>query len=608
MPDQLVGHFLRDIDIAGVMRDVGSLCEHDRYQASLGIERAAALVAERARAVGLDAVTIQHFPADGARRWWSFRAPMSWTPSVARLCVDNGRDTLLDIDHACQPFSIATYSGPTPAGGARARLVNLTEPSTAGSCRGAIAVVDRARFVRSDVISELAAHGALGFVTDATARTAHSGAEAPGRIELPPGSRLFAFSVTPAQLHRLRSWAEAGYEARATVVIDETARMPVVTGVIPGEDPDGEVWLTSHLCHPRPGANDNASGSAGLLEVARLHYAARRSGMLSGSRKSIRFLWGPEFLGVAAYLHHTVRERSPARLPSAVINLDMIGEHQGRCGSPFLVERCPDFIPSLITPLAEHLVEAAFQQTTSEPGIWRAEPFVGFSDHALFAAPDNESPAVQFCHVPDSFNHSAADTIDQVCPVEMARSISAAAALARFCSAPDAVPRERLRAIVHAWTARQRAEASDIARGLEGRLGPSWAARYVAHVDAATEAILAQIEPWRVPRSLPLQEADDSPRVAAAWRGPFNARAMMEDVSSNTRAALHGLVRESKMTLALLLNFALRSNGSKRKLEVIDETSFALRRPLEAKRASFLFDSLLESGWVVEVASRTTRS
>jgi hypothetical protein len=76
---------------------------------------------------------------------------------------------------------------------------------------------------------------------------------------------------------------------------------------------------------------------------------------------------------------------------------------------------------------------------------------------------------------------------------------------------------------------------------------------------------------------------------------------MMDDVSSSTRATLQELIRESKMSLAVLLNFALRSNGSKRRCDVIDETSFALQRPLDARRAQILFDGLLESGWVVEV-------
>jgi Domain of unknown function (DUF2172). len=46
--------------------------------------------------------------------------------------------------------------------------------------------------------------------------------------------------------------------------------MHVVTGLIPGRRPqDGEVLIIAHLCHPKPGANDNASGCGLAMEIAR---------------------------------------------------------------------------------------------------------------------------------------------------------------------------------------------------------------------------------------------------------------------------------------------------------------------------------------------------
>ena len=44
----------------------------------------------------------------------------------------------------------------------------------------------------------------------------------------------------------------------------------------PGEA--NEILMVSHLCHPRPGANDNASGAAALLETAATLGAADRPG------------------------------------------------------------------------------------------------------------------------------------------------------------------------------------------------------------------------------------------------------------------------------------------------------------------------------------------
>src|SRR5690349_10602145 len=117
MPGDVVAHFLRSAPIDDVMSHLAKVAELDRYQASRGIERAAELVADIARLIGLENVTVERFPADGTARWWSFRAPVSWTPTVARLEVRTGDRRVLELDHALQPFSVATYSAATPVGG-----------------------------------------------------------------------------------------------------------------------------------------------------------------------------------------------------------------------------------------------------------------------------------------------------------------------------------------------------------------------------------------------------------------------------------------------------------------------------------------------------------
>ena len=54
------------------------------------------------------------------------------------------------------------------------------------------------------------------------------------------------------------------------------------SATIPGTDPAaGEVVVTAHLCHESAGANDNASGSAAILEVARALAAAIRKRTLT---------------------------------------------------------------------------------------------------------------------------------------------------------------------------------------------------------------------------------------------------------------------------------------------------------------------------------------
>jgi hypothetical protein len=585
-----------------VMATLRRLTELDRYQASLGIERAAELVADAARAFGVADVEIRRYPADGKRRWWSFRAPVSWTPTRAVVEVLVGGERAMHIDHGEQPFSLATYSAPTDPGDVAVRVVSLAEFRADAPGRGALVAVRRTEFRGTQVIDELLARGALGFVTDAAACGKPPEAEYRGRIELASDARVVGFSVTTSELDQLLAYAAQGATARVDVQVDRSASMPVVTGVLPGSGAGPEIWLTSHLCHPRPGANDNGSGVVGLLGVAAIQKQRRGAGAAPGS-STLRFVWGPEFLGVAAFLHDRRESAGKGALPAAVVNLDMIGEDQELCQCPFLLERCPEFTPSLLTPIAEHVVQSVFERTAASPGTWQAVPFMGFSDHALFAAPQIACPAVQLCHVPDRFNHSAGDSLDKVSALELRRSIAVGAALAEVLSNRAALSPAHLDTIVTTWCERERRTARDIAEASRRSGHVDWAAAYLDHVLAAGAGMRSLLlDAEAPPRSGPAV-ASGGLRVQARWSGPFNARAMFEDLSPGRRSAVLDLIAARKTNLALLLQFALRCDGQRTRRDVIRETSFAHRRPIASSVSDTLFDALLESGWVEEGCS-----
>ncbi|MBL0220348.1 MAG: hypothetical protein IPQ07_41575 [Myxococcales bacterium] len=186
---------LRDVRIDEVMAHLARLTEHDRYQASLGIELAAELIATAAEGIGLSDVTIERFTADGATRWWTFQAPRAWTPTTARLEIRAAGGVVVAVDHAVQPFTIATYSAPTPPGGTIARVVNLHADELAG----AVVVIGPAEFARPALLATLASRGAVGFVTDAPCRGEH-----PGRIELDATPRCSASASPPLNVRRSR--------------------------------------------------------------------------------------------------------------------------------------------------------------------------------------------------------------------------------------------------------------------------------------------------------------------------------------------------------------------------------------------------------------------
>ncbi|HEX9624769.1 MAG TPA: DUF4910 domain-containing protein, partial [Streptosporangiaceae bacterium] len=422
-------HEAFDADLA--MADVHAICGHDRYQASAGIMAAAAYVADRAQAAGLSDVAVLSFPADGASRWWTYRAPQSWTPVRATLSVD---DKVL-VSYPDQPYSLAAYSAPTPPGGRYLPLVRYSAVRTGADPRGALVVADEP--VPLGVLAgPMTAAGAVAIAADPLGGVPHRSRDQVGRLELAAGSELAAFSVTEVQLGRLASAADAGAAARADIEVDAAlSAMPVVTGRLPAQGiGDGaELLLSAHLCHPRPGANDNASGVAALLGIARA-LAARPPAAGVRGVAAVRFVWGPEFVGTAAYLHEVVGA-GQAPPPRLAINIDMAGPDVARCGGPLVIERGPDdigsFLPALATRCAALLPPASRSYSGAvpcDPWTWRETPFAGGSDHALFADQPTSAQVLGLGHWPDRANHSSADTPDLVDPGELKRTAVIAAA------------------------------------------------------------------------------------------------------------------------------------------------------------------------------------
>jgi peptidase M28-like protein len=556
-------------DVPAAIADVAALCEHDRYQAGAGIDAAAAHVAERAADAGLIDVEVLRFPADGARRWWTFAAPPSWTPQRAWVHVD-GTPVLCYPE---QPYALAANSAATPAGGLRLPLVHWSAGVGHPDPVGALVVLHDTPLPTA--LGELVAHGAAGVLADPLAGCAGRWPGQVGRIELPVGCGLFAFSATEQQLVALRR------ATVADVLVEVEAgagTLPVVTGRLPdadSSDPRGELLLSAHLCHPRPSANDNASGVAALLGIARAHAAL-------GAGRTVRFVWGPEFVGMAAYLHDVVHARHASK-PVAAVNVDMAGEDQHRCGGPLVIERAPDELPSPLSAIAERCVALIPPAARSYSGAvpcdtwaWRATPYVGASDHAMLAGPPTGCPAISLGHWPDAANHTSADTLDLVDPDELRRTATIAgatvAAMRALRGDPElaadvadstvawaaahvlsALPGQRSPApppadgpVLDPWAQEQTARrlnhrgavALDVVRSLRGTAVPTYAidraAEWIAGLAGPASALSGPRSHQAGP-SEPARAPDDADVLSVRWDGPLNLRHLAECAEPDDR-------------------------------------------------------------------------
>ncbi|MFC6086185.1 DUF4910 domain-containing protein [Sphaerisporangium aureirubrum] len=580
-------------DVDAAMADVAAVCGFDRYQASAGIAAAAAYVAGRAEEAGLKDVRVHEFPADGERRWWSFRAPTGWTP-VRAVLSEVGAGAA--VRYPEEPFTLGAYSAGTGDGGVEVAVVRAAEARP-----GTLVVHDEPEVGLGYVLELAESRGAVGVVTEQV-----SPGGGTGRVELRAGGPLFAFSVPRGVGARLM----ARGRARVTVTAEPGATMPVVTGVLPGDEAD-EILLSAHLCHPRPSANDNASGVAALLGTARV-LAGAPAGVRR--RRGVRFLWGPEFTGTAAYLHDIA-----AGAPFAAVNVDMAGEDQRLCGGPLIVERCPDHLPGFVSALAEHVVASLPQASRSYAGTvpcdtwtWRATPFAGASDHSLLADRSIGTPVVTLGHWPDRFNHSSADTLDKVDPAELRRTGTVAATMAAVLSGATPADRPELETIAVQWTAarlleclpaspallRHRAEVGIAALGwlddLCGEAGSTDTRRWVEDLAAHIGTRLPYGEP----------PAAGGGRVWRCWPGPFNVRGFAEAAGEAGRRWVDArLAADRSRGYALMLALAHAVDGVRDRAGVARHAELASGIPVDAAFAEEFLDLLVAAGWAGESAT-----
>jgi hypothetical protein len=153
------------------------------------------------------------------------------------------------------------------------------------------------------------------------------------------------FAVSPKETAPLRQKLAAGGRVRVAFALaaeSGNAAAHTVVATLPGRDRSKYVLFCAHGDSDSggPGANDNASGVAIVLEIARTAAAAVKSGAIPQPAWDLRFAsWGGEMSSTRAYLAGV--EADASRL-QAVINYDQSGF--GSSKDALYVE--PDDVPA----------------------------------------------------------------------------------------------------------------------------------------------------------------------------------------------------------------------------------------------------------------------
>jgi hypothetical protein len=225
---------------------------------------------------------------------------------------------------------------------------------------------------------------------------------------------------------------------------------------IPGIEPNAdEIIFSAHLFegYTKQGANDNKSGSATILEVARVLHTLIEEGRLSRPKRTIRFIWAPEYSGTIPWVkaNMDIMEKTLCN-----INLDMVGEWLSKNQAFMTLVRTTygnaHYINDVMENYYRYIGEGNIDRYVARGKLRRIvapsgsdEPFYylidthsGASDHEVFNDWGVQVPGVAMNAWPDQWYHTSGDRADKADPTQLKRvSIIGAAAAYTIANADD---------------------------------------------------------------------------------------------------------------------------------------------------------------------------
>lgn len=323
---------------------------------------------------------------------------------------------------------------------------------------GVILVTDeRVRSVEQEAVERGAAAIVSSFrfpyAIDPTGKERHYDAIFAGRVRR--GSTLPTMYVSPRTGENMRIAHERGalFELRGNTRSAVVPLQTLVATIEGSSRPDEVVYVITHA--DGFGANDNAAGAAGIVELARSLKRMIASGRIPRPRRTVRFVFGAEAQTATVCLEHM-----EGTVVAAIV-ADMIGASYAKTGARCLLERGWD--PGAVTPLTpdvhtpwgagavagEDIVPNGLAvvlrqalidvgERTLEKGnpAWptREHPWEGGSDHDAFLTEGIAAALVW--HFTDFAYSTSLDRIEHIDPEELRRTSVAIGAAA--CAIADA--------------------------------------------------------------------------------------------------------------------------------------------------------------------------
>jgi hypothetical protein len=446
-------------------RNLDTITLQHRMRAGTQFEMATQHILSQLRKYGLDDVELLEYPADGSTMFGTQKSRPVWDVRSAELweLADGKRMRRLG-DWDSVPLTLAQDS---LSGEVTTTLVDIGAGTSGSDYDGKdvsgklVLTSSQPETVVERAVGELGAAGIISYAPNQRSAWWKEDDRLVrwGHLDSFPETESFGFMISLGEARKLQERMANGEQIQLYARVDashQTGHYGFATAAIRGGDKaDEDIHFTCHLDHPRPGANDNASGCVSILETARTLGALVKEGILPRPSRSIRFLWPAEIEGSIMYL---VRHADVARI-KANIHMDMVG------GGPvtksiFRISGGPISVPSFIADLGHeigHFMNAQTEAFTSgatvefpliapeggkEPLMALMEGLDMGSDHDVFFEGSWRIPGLYLHDWPDRYIHTNYDLAANIDPTKLKRAAFIGAVSAWFLAnmSDDDVP------------------------------------------------------------------------------------------------------------------------------------------------------------------------
>ena len=417
---ELLKNFEKIFDTTRCMNYLSKINENDRYFNFKAFEKTAKNCADFMEKAGLEDIELLAVKADGKTSYGDWVVPKAWDVESAVLkSTDNN---IIFADYNQTPCSLIMNSAPTPKGGITAEIVIIEYKSDSWDLdldlKGKIIFTSAAAGSVVDIAKK---HGAIGIISDFIPlyknirdnlgemqdisrwdNTFNTSADNNG---------LFAFSISPKNGKLLRKLISENKAANKSLNLFAEVNTNIydgecytVSGKIKGESEDsGSICIYGHLYEP--GAHDNSSGCAVILELAACINDAIKNNILPKPKRTLNFIMGYECAGSMAWI--TKKDRNPVGgFVADMIGTDII-DNTHMC-----IWHAPVSNLSFADAYIDNVIEA-YKNLKNLNFEWESKEFSIGTDNML-GDPYFKMPSAAMLAEPALSYHSSMDTIDRI--------------------------------------------------------------------------------------------------------------------------------------------------------------------------------------------------